>query len=283
LNTNRLWPVIFTVTGLLAAVFAFTGRFLNKDISVKSLLVATTIPPYKRIIEEIGGQEASVFVMIPADRDPHIYEPTPGQLMRLEKADLYIKIGSRIDFENSLIEGFRSINKGGRVYDSANGIELIDQEPHVWFSAKNLRIIARNIYEALAAELPEEKDGFLENYGKFVARIDNVDEKLKHLSGRVEPKAVLVYHPVLTYFCRDLGLEQICVEREGKEPGSRYIVEVIQKARERNIKKIFMTTGDNAKTAQIIARELNGKAVLFHSLAEDILDAIEDVAEKLAA
>ena len=55
--------------------------------------VAVSIPPQKYFVQMIGGDHVTVEVLVPANAEPETYEPTPRQIARLSKVDLYMKIG----------------------------------------------------------------------------------------------------------------------------------------------------------------------------------------------
>jgi zinc transport system substrate-binding protein len=96
----------------------------------EKLNVAVSIEPQAFLVEQIGGSRAHVTVMIPPGASPHTYEPTPGQLRALSKADLYIEVGSGIEFEEQWMNKLSDLNRDMRVVQSAAGIELLLMSDH---------------------------------------------------------------------------------------------------------------------------------------------------------
>ena len=92
----------------------------------------------------------------------------------------------------------------------------------------------------------------------------------------------MVYHPAWTYFARDYGLEQIPIEKEGKEPTPQGIASLIKQARENNITVIFASPQFNTKTADVIAEEIDGRVVLINPLEKNYLENMRKVAEAFA-
>jgi zinc transport system substrate-binding protein len=57
-----------------------------------------------------------------------------------------------------------------------------------------------------------------------------------------------------------------------KEPGPKYLGEVIDLARKSNITTVFVEPEYNPKTAEVIAREMNASIVTLDPLAKNYLE-----------
>jgi zinc transport system substrate-binding protein len=68
--------------------------------------------------------------MVPQGADPHTYEITSGQLRDLSKAQMYVKVGSGLDFENVWMDRLIAQNSGMLIVDSSSGIKLRTMEAH---------------------------------------------------------------------------------------------------------------------------------------------------------
>jgi len=241
--------------------------------------VVVTILPQAEFVERIGGDKVRVTVMVPPGASPHTYEPTPSQLKEVSNAKMYAKVGSGIEFELAWMDKILSVNKKMLVVDCSNGIELIDNDPHIWLSPKNAKIMVENIYRGLVQIDPANREYYARNKEKYLQELDKLDNEIaRALSGR-ENRKIMVYHPAWTYFARDYGLEQIPIEREGKEPTPQGIANLIKQARENNITVIFASPQFSTKTADVIAKEINGKVVLINPLEKNYLENMRKVAK----
>ena len=79
----------------------------------------------------------------------------------------------------------------------------------------------------------------------------------------------MIYHPALTYFAADYGLEQISIEDEGKEPNPAHLKKLIDLARKKNIHIIFIQSQFDVDNAKSIAKEINGQIIPIDPLTED--------------
>ena len=90
----------------------------------------------------------------------------------------------------------------------------------------------------------------------------------------------MVFHPAWGYFARAYGLSQIPIELEGKEPKPAQLKKLIQEARDRNVKIIFLQPQFSARSAEQVAREIGGEVVTVDPLAFDWEANMKEVAAK---
>jgi zinc transport system substrate-binding protein len=67
-----------------------------------------------------------------------------------------------------------------------------------------------------------------------------------------------------------------------KEPGPKYLVNVIELARKNNITAIFVEPQFNPKSAEVIAREMNADIVVLDPLAGNYLDNMRNASREIA-
>jgi zinc transport system substrate-binding protein len=91
----------------------------------------------------------------------------------------------------------------------------------------------------------------------------------------------LIYHPNLGYLARDYGLEEVPVEFEGKEPPPSRMRLLIDLARERGMKTIFVQKEYDIKNAKAIADETGAKITIIDPLSENWLKATSDIIDAL--
>jgi zinc transport system substrate-binding protein len=111
----------------MAFVLAVVGKAAQADEKVN---IVVSILPQSYLVEQIGKDKVSVSVMIPPGGNPHTYEPIPSQLTKLSQADLYIKVGSGVEFELNWMDKLAALNKKMEICDSSKGIKLITMTEH---------------------------------------------------------------------------------------------------------------------------------------------------------
>jgi zinc transport system substrate-binding protein len=267
--------------GRILTLSVFLGLFAHATIHC-----VVSIPPLKTFVEAIGDGAVRSSVMVPPGHSPHSYEPKPSQMRELERADCYFAIG--LEFEKAWLPRFRAQNPRLKIVDLSEGIrkfpmqhadvaqeaprphEAEHLDPHIWTAPDNVRIMARKIYETLAALNPAQRPLFEKHYREFLKKIDATDREIKALLAPLPPhSAFMVFHPSWGYFAREYGLEQLPVEVEGKAPKPRQLMALIDEAKRRKVRAIFVQPEFSDKSAKLLAAELGIPVIKVSPLAPD--------------
>lgn len=255
--------------------------------------IFVSILPLRGIVSEIVGDDFRVEVLVPPGMNPESFEPTPRQMIDLNRSQLIFNIGW-IDFEQNMLS---KIEDRRKVIDLHRGIEPIagscshaDAEkehrhgvdPHIWTSPRELRTMADNAYRAIH-ELYSDSTVYAVNYqclaDKLQALDDSVAERLKQ-SG---VPYFMIYHPALTYYARAYGIEQVAIEQDGKEPSAKRLARLIEQARRDSIRVVFYQSQFPASTVEVIAEDIGAQSVRIDPLAEDVVGNISYITDLITA
>ena len=272
------------VVMLLLHACTGTSEKLEKEV------IAVSILPQRYFVEQIAGQEFDIHVMIPPGASPATFDPSPKNLTRIADAKAYFKIG-HIEFEKGWDEKMKSISKELIFYDLSEGIALISGsdhgdhhhgiDPHVWMSVKNVKQIATNILNALQELNPSKQEAYDENYLQFIHDLDSLDQWISEQLSSREHDMFLIFHPALTYYARDYGLEQESLEFEGKQPTPKHFKKITEKAKQHGIRYVFIQKQFDIENAQILANQINANIIEIDPLNEHWKDEIISVTKKL--
>jgi len=286
-------------------VFAFIScstASIKEDSDNTVINIIVSIPPQAEFVQAICKDKASVTIMVPPGASPHTYEPAPGHLVNVSNASLYAKVGTPVEFEINWLDKITDINKNMLVADCSKDIELIEikkveaaeevleendgnghygADPHIWLSLKNAVLMTENIYEAVIALDPGNKDYYKNNKDLYVKQIEELDKKIRDLFESSGSRVFMSYHDSWAYFAKDYGLTQLTIEEEGKEPSPKKLKELIDLAKSENIKIIFASPELNYSSANIIADEIGGSVILISPLEKDYLKNMEKMGEEL--
>jgi len=206
-------------------------------------------------------------------------------MQKLSQAQLYLMVGSPLEFELTWMDKIRAMNPQMKVVNTSQGITLITSQgensgdPHVWVSPRNAKLMVENTYQALLEVDPDNQRYYQENRDQYLKELDQLDQNLTRSLQKVKSKKILVYHPAWAYLFRDYGLVQISIEKEGKEPTSQDLAQLVDQARQDHITLIFVSPQYNQRNAQVIAEEIGGEVVVVDPLARDYLENMAQVAE----
>ena len=153
-------------------------------------------------------------------------------------------------------------------------------DPHIWLSPPLVKVQAHSILAALREADPEHRSVYEANFKAFTAQIDELDAELKKTFAGKTGLQFMVFHPAWGYFAHAYGLEQVPIEIEGKNPKPAQLKELIEHAKEREIKVVFVQPQFSAKSAKLVVREIGGQVVFADPLAEDWMANLREIAVK---
>jgi zinc transport system substrate-binding protein len=221
--------------------------------------VAVSILPQQTFVKNIGGSKVNITVMVKPGNSPHSYEPKPSQMIDISKANLYLSIG--VEFEKSWLEKFKNQNQQMKIFDISVNVPK-NNNPHIWTTPSNVKIIATNIYNALAKIDKQNQLFYKKNLDKFILKLEKLDTKIKTILQCIPKNSkFMVFHPAWGDFAKEYNLIQLSVELDGKEPKPKALIKLMQDAKKYDVKAIFTQPEFSTKTAKLIANQLNIKVV----------------------
>jgi zinc transport system substrate-binding protein len=128
---------------------------------------------------------------------------------------------------------------------------------------------ARSILTALQAVDPAHRSAYETNYRAFILDIVDLDADLRGTFESLQGSSFMVFHPSWGTFAHTYGLNQVPIEIEGKSPKPAQLKELIEHARANRIQVVFVQPQFSAKSAQQIAKAINGRVVAVDPLARD--------------
>jgi zinc transport system substrate-binding protein len=296
----------------ISIVFGILYVFLGNAFADDKLLVFVTIAPQQYFVQQIGKDLVDVQIMVEPGADPHTYEPKPKQMVAISKAQLYFAVG--IEFEEANLSKITATNPNLKVIHTDHGIDKRamevhhhqdDQEadhhegdhaktdhghddhagldPHIWLSPPLVKIQAHTILTALQKADPAHQGVYEKNFNAFTSEIDQLDADLKKIFAGRTGLQFMVFHPSWGYFAHAYGLKQVPIEIEGKRPKPAQLKALIQHARDKRIKVVFVQPQFSTQSAEVVAREISGQVAFADPLAEDWMANLREVADKFQA
>ncbi len=295
MNMNRInyIAIIFTIIVIIAV--GLLSLYQSSDLDyVEKPRVVVTILPQAEFIEKIAGDKVSITTMVPPGASPHTYEPRPSQMKEVTKAEMFAKVGTGLDFELVWMPKIIETNPNILIVNSSEGIHLIEmgahdneyqlggKDPHVWLSPKKAIIMVENLYEGLVKIDPDNKEYYTKNKDVYINSLKELDSTIMQTFSGLKTKKFMVYHDSWGYLAYDYGLEQIPIQKEGKEPTPEGIATLIDQARENNITIIFASPEFEIQTAKTISEEIDGTVILISPLAKDYIENLKRMSDEIS-
>ena len=270
LNTSRLLPFF------LVCLFTACGQGKKGD-----KLISVTIEPQRYFAERIAGDKFSINCVVPVGQSPESYDPTPREMVRIGESIAYLRIGT-IGFELAWMDNIADNNPHLQIFDLSEGVHLLesheheeeghhhhhhgDTDPHIWSSISGAKAIISNILNALTTLDPDNTAYFQANYKALLQEIEETEQQVSALLDPLRGKAFIIYHPALTYLAHEYGLEQLCIEMDGKEPSPAQLQSLVEMAKEHDAKVVFVQKEFDQKNAEQIAKDTGCHLIAINPL-----------------
>ena len=271
---------------MLKKIFFAAALLLASELIAKPVVIAS-IAPVEYLAKAVGGDKIEVQSL--AKGDVHSYEPKPNDMKAVAKARIFIAAG--LEFEEAWIPRFKASAKNLVVVKSDAKIAKLKEErgeqvehdekheshadPHVWLNPMLAITMARNISDALIDMDKANKDFYLENFQKLMNDLLAFDESAKESLAGLKNRKFVVYHPAWGYFAAHYDLEQISIERSGKEPKIDEMASTLKMIKDENIKVIFADPNRSQKSAQVLASQTGAKVELLDPLGYNLLENLK--------
>lgn len=291
----RLNRINIMLSLAVAMIVAFLVACVSK--TGDKPVITVSIQPQKYFLEQITGDKIDIRCLLSSGANPENYEPSMSHLVNLGKSEAYFCIGN-IGFETAIVDKVRANNPDIRIFNNSEGIELItgthshrhgdndvveEVDPHTWSSVKNARIIASNMYRAVVDMDPANREYYTRNYEIFVSRLDSLDSRLAAMLAPCRGRAFVVWHPSLSYFARDYGLEQISIGSESKESSVRAMQARIDEAIADSVKVFFFQKEFDTRQAQVVNEQIGAEMVTINPLDYKWRDEMLIIADAIAS
>lgn len=151
-----------------------------------------------------------------------------------------------------------------------------DVDPHVWLDPLKAVELAESILHTLEELKPEAQEEFEKNFNELVKNLQTLDQEFESVIEQSSKKEILVSHAAYGYWESRYGIKQISISglSPSNEPTQKDLKNIINTAKEHNIKFVIFEQNLTSKIAEVVKKEINAQSLTLHNLesvtAEDI-------------
>ncbi len=227
----------------------------------KPKLVATA-SMISDIAQNIVGDKFEVTTIVPIGKDPHTYEPTPGDATMVAYADVIFK--NDLTFEGWLLKLITNSGTKANVVKVTEGVDVIESltyansaDPHAWMNASNGIIYAENIKNAMVEYDVENKDFYEKNFEAYRKKLQELDEYIQEQIKTIpkQQRILITSHDAFQYYGRKYGirLESILGTSTDAQAQTSDYTKVDKVIRESGVPAVFIESTVNPKMLQQLA------------------------------
>ncbi len=255
--------------------------------------IAVSIMPQQGIVRRIAGDTVAIETLVGPGQDPHTYEPTPRQLVRLSGAEVLFTIG--LPFERTLVAKLAASHPQLTFCDAAADYPLMPMDgdghahgspaaalsdPHLWLSPSGIVHQAAIITEKLSELYPDEAATYRANFDKLAAEVGEFDLRAAAALAPHAGQPLFVYHPAWGHFAAAYGLRQVAIEKHGGAPGAKHAANLLEAAAAAGIRGVLVESDTEAgRVAALFGRQKEIEVKKIRPLESDPLQLLDHTLE----
>ncbi len=274
------------VVGLLS--LSLTGCDSKVEESTNMNIVTTIFPAYD-FARAVVGDTADLTMLLKPGVESHNYDPTPKDIIKIQKSDIFIYNGGEseewvekilesldtskmtiikmMDYvetkEEETVEGMQEEE------EEETSEEEIEYDEHIWTSPVNAIKIVKAIKDKIVKTDKNNSDLYESNASSYIEELESINTSFTNIVKDAKRKELVFGDRFpLRYFVDEYELKYSaafpgCASEV--EPSAKTIAFLIDKVNEEKIPVIFYIELSNQKVADSIKESTNVKTLLFHS------------------
>lgn len=257
--------------------------------------VVTTTTVLADFVRQVAGDRAEVHALVPRGTDPHTFDPSPADAIRVSRADLLVMNGLGLDewladfIAQAGAEGVPLVE----LAEDLPGVDYLEGDehhhdeaehhnededghaynPHLWMNVGYARLYVERLADELSAADPNGEADYRANAESYDVQLAELDGLIRGQVEQIpaEGRRVVSFHHAFPYFAEAYGFEivGVLVEVPGREPSAREVAELIQGIRDSGVRIILAEAQFSDHLAQTLAAETD--AVVVNRLYTDSL------------
>lgn len=283
------------VISMVMPVFSGCTPAVQSKSSNKLSIVASLYPQYD-FARQIAGEKAEVTMIFPPGAESHTYEPSPSDIIKINKADLFLYTGKYMEpWADRLTTGIAEskvtvvdVSAGVGLYRSCGGYICDDDcccceahdhnvhehqheyDPHIWLDPTLAIAMIDNITLALCEKDPEYKSIYEENAKNYKTKIWEFDKQvIETVKNSKRSAIVFAGRFAHRYFINRYGLSyrsafDSCSSES--EPGARRIAEIVNFIKENDIPCVYYEELTQPKVAESVVEQTGTCALKFSTI-----------------
>lgn len=299
---QRKGLLIWILILIAMAVVPSCQKKEQKVAEVQKIKVITTLFPIYDFAKHISQDKADVVFLLPPGVEPHSFEPKPEDIVRINKADLFVYTGKFMEpWAEDVLKGLD--NKNLIVVDSSRGIPLMEEkgehgpkhdethkhqkshghkegnkhqhqeghphrvDPHFWLDLRHAQKMVDHILEGFVKKDPNHKDFYASQAEQYKSKLNELDLKFKEVLSRCKKKVfVHAGHFAFGYLAKRYGLEYVAAYgfSPDAEPSPQKMVELTRTLKRYGLRHIYHEELITPRVAEALARETGASLLMLH-------------------
>ena len=223
MNTKKIILIIIAIALIagIGVLFAMGGKTKNEVDNGKIKVVVSNFASYDFLRAIIGNnQNVEITYLLGAGKDTHSYEPAASDLIKIQKADLFVYVGGEMEKWVEKVVSSLEMDKT-KIICIADYVDTIEEkevdgaeeheheeeeeegafDEHIWTSPKNAIKMVEKLEKEMEGLDSANADTYKQNAENYIAKIKDVDKKIQEVvDNKVRDRLVFADKMPMQYF-----------------------------------------------------------------------------------
>jgi len=214
------------------------------------------------MVRQIAPAAIEVSVLVGADADAHVFQPTPTHGRRLAQAGLVVVNG--LGYEGWIDRLVKVSGYRGPVVVASRGISPRQggdhgTDPHAWQDLSLAQRYVATLRDAIAQRWPQHQAELIERSSAYLQRLNGLDRQVREQLGAI-PRAqrrVITSHDAFGYYAAAYGVDFIAPQgwNTHSEPSAAAVARLIRQIKKDGVRALFVENISDPRLIQRIAQE----------------------------
>ncbi len=269
---KRLIFIVGLIVGLVLIGILVSSR--RPTIQSNKLSVVASFYPIAHFAQQVGGDKISVTNITPASTEPHDFEPTARDLIRISQAKLFIYNGNNVDSWGDKVKS-DIVARGGTVIKMSDALTSLPSseesgqlDPHFWLDPILAQQEITVIRDRLVKIDPTNAGTYQHNAQAYIDQLTALDQSYRTGLANCQLHDIVTSHAAFGYLAQRYGFTQIPIAgiSPDQEPSPQKLAAIAHLVKQKNIHYIFFETLVSPKLSETIASETGAQTLSFNPL-----------------
>lgn len=275
LRVTLLIIVLSIVVGSVYLLGTRNKQSTTSNISEPSKLeVITSVYPIYDFTKKIGGDRTKVTTIVPSGVEPHDYEPTPQDIVTIQRSQLLLVNGGVEPWAEKIQTDFGTQTKLITVGEGIMTEQGIDekghtiQDPHIWLNPTIAKLMVKKITSALSSVDISNQSYYQSNATRLEDDLTSLDQKFREGLRNCKRNQFVTSHAAFIYLAKEYNLQQIPISglSPEEEPSAKQLADIANFIKKNNIKYIFFETLVSPKLSETLSKETGAQTLVLNPI-----------------
>lgn len=274
MNTRFIMAAIGVIIIVMVISAVFAGS--HKQAAPDQIGITASFYPLAEFARQVGGDKVEVTNLTPPGAEPHDFEPSPQDIVKIKQSQIFIYTGAGFEpWADKVASDLKDVT----VINASAGIDLLpalpeqsgqtpgdhQSDPHFYLDPVIDEVIVQTIADSLSQVDPANQAYYQENASRYNAKLAALDQSYKTGLQDCKLREIITSHAAFAYLAKRFGLTQVPIAGlSDEDPSPARLAEIATIAKDHDIRYIFFEKLVSPRLSDTIASEVGAQTLVLN-------------------